>query len=251
MQDGNSRVQKRAKSNKLKFKSQKSFKRTPQGPKAKSPVGSSDIEEQEPQPPKQAKSSSNASSTASDLIEWGPFINGYRFIASKDSETPLHYHQKHTLLTKDPNHPNESYNWSYMDLPEYKSARDTLEEKYSNREEFPDATEFSYEEYFNEWEYIKEHGLRDIVFPLVNQNSGLEKNEVFRFLQTGADSEYGNILKIERIRWHPDKMIRILKLDVNDMVYKELSEKITKTFQIVNQLWEEYNSSNNNNNKKV
>lgn len=241
MKDVKSRVGK-VKSTRLRFKNQKTTKplqRDDVEPNQHQSETEDEASQQQEQQYRRQPHSNPSSHQKDDFIEWGPFINGYRFIGSKSSQDSLHYQQRHSLLTND-KHSTQSYNWSYMDLPEYKSAKDTLEEKYKDVRD--DDEEFTYDDYFKEWEYIKQHGLRDIVFPIVNQNDELDQKNVRKFLQTSVNDEFVNILKIERIRWHPDKMIRTLKLDVNDDVYKQLSEKITKTFQIVNQLWEEFNS---------
>lgn len=230
------------KSNRLRFKTQKNMKvEVPKLKKNISPTISPEPEQESEHLPKEQPPNlrnTNSFNDPNEFIEWGPFINGYRFVGAKDGK-PLQFKKRHTLVNED-YRKSDTYNWSYMELPSFKSSSDTLEEKYGKNGTAAD--EFGYDEYFKEWEYIKENGLRDIVFPVPHQDyDELNKGNVQNFLQS-SNEEYFNVLKIERIRWHPDKMIRTLKLDVNDKMYKELSDKITKTFQIINQLWEEYNN---------
>jgi len=131
-----------------------------------------------------------------------------------------------------------------MKLPQYESRTkiDPLELKYGKiggEGGQTDGESFNYDEYFKRWEYIKENGLRDVIFPVENQDHvELNKANVWNFLKT-CNGDVKNGLKIERIRWHPDKMLRTLKIDVNDPLYGKLKGNITKTFQIINELWEE------------
>lgn len=216
------------KSNRLRFKRQKlqSVDDLPKLEKDSPPESEYSSKEVPP------KSKSSKLFNSNELIEWGPFINGYRFVGSQNGK-PLNFKKRHTLVNENYRE-TDTYNWSYMQLPNFQSKNDSLKEKYTEK-----SSEFGYDEYFKEWEYIKEHGLRDIVFPIIDENDELNKINVENFFKK-SDQDYFNVLKIERIRWHPDKMIRTLKLDINDKLYKELAEKITKTFQIINQLWEEY-----------
>lgn len=162
-------------------------------------------------------------SVAGEWEEWGPEINGYRFIGPRD--TAKFFKQRHRLV-----HGVDGYYWSYMDLPEYKPAVPVA----AGDEAHPE--EYTYGQYHHDWNEIKATGSRTVIFPLKTVTEPLNKENIASFLQTS--SEYSKVLKIERIRWHPDKMIPMIQ-QLQGIEGEFMARKITTTFQIINGLYEE------------
>lgn len=163
-----------------------------------------------------------------DIVEeWGPTINGYRFVGSKGSKR--YFKQRHRLVT---DHGYDGYDWSYMELPEYTTVQhDAMDE-----EEEQDPEGYTYDSYYKDWEEIKTNGEKTIIFPLKQTGDTLDGDSVSAFLRTSSD--YIKVLKIERIRWHPDKMLNVLRIKNDDIEGELLKRKITTTFQIINELYE-------------
>ncbi|KAH3688756.1 hypothetical protein WICPIJ_000263 [Wickerhamomyces pijperi] len=163
--------------------------------------------------------------------EWGPKINGYQFISTNPND-PKHY-----IKPKSMDYLINSYDWSYMKVPSYESFQEYLHEKY------PDSTErkegfklndqmniTNFDTYFQKWETsFKDHGL--LLYPIFPGDE-LNKSNVLRFIDSSS-LPMERVLKIERVKWHPDKFVRIIKSD------KELERRITEVFQIVNQIYED------------
>lgn len=183
-----------------------------------------------------------------EYSEWGPSINGYRFVGTEDS--PKYYQKRHNLVTETPmsslSNEKTFYNWSYMELPKYTAAapvEDNIEQKYGGGEgeaKSDEVVPYTYDEYYKEWESIRKEGKRNVIFPLPRATDELNSENVQKFIDTAR--EYGGALKVERARWHPDRMRNTLRIehnseDVGDLL---LVNKITITFQIINQLWEKY-----------
>lgn len=192
---------------------------------AMEPVNIAERASQLTQEPPRRYETTPTSPEAQEYIEWGPEINGYRFVA--EPNRPQYYRQRHNLVQSDA---KDTYEWSYLSLPDFVSnAEDYLDRK--NTGEPNEDKESYYDQYFHRWEDIRRDGKGLIIFP-VKGNSDLSINNIKDFIETS--SNYPKALKIERIRWHPDKMARVLK--IRD---KEITEKITKCFQLINELWEQ------------
>jgi hypothetical protein len=156
--------------------------------------------------------------------EWGPSINGYRFVGRKDCKK--YYRQRHRFVTDTG---CEGYDWSYMEIPDYKPRLDDTEET-------KESKSYIYDQYYKDWEKIKANGEKSIIYPLASATDMLILENVESFLRTSSD--YERVLKIERIRWHPDKMLSVLGVK-EDIESELLKAKVTNTFQIINSLYEE------------
>ncbi len=134
----------------------------------------------------------------------------------------------------------------------------------------PPITPHSYIEYEKKWQQLQNNSpiktVNDVPWPVKTSNyKDLNQGSILVFL--GTDN---SILKKERVRWHPDKALRKLgisheiikkftnnnsdsvkegkaaekdinNLDHTDTEMKLIVEGVTKTFQIINSLWEMYN----------
>lgn len=167
------------------------------------------------------------------IVEWGPFINGYQFVGHENSEK--YFVKRHKLINEDEF--TNSFDWSYLKQPEFvSSVEDEIEKRYLN-----DDNDSSMK-YWENWRIIKEQGLKDVIFfPILNKNSEISLENIENFYkQSEIDTKTSikQLLKVERIKWHPDKMAQTLKL--SELDDEEILVKITKVFQIVNELYEKY-----------
>jgi hypothetical protein len=180
---------------------------------------------------------------AADFEEWGPQINGFRFIrtssANPSKSSDSYYRQRHNLVYGNAEHAADGYEWSYSDTPSYKSNdHDYLNAKYSKEEEGELETEWNYKQYLEYWQRIKTNGtgaelkLKLPVYP----DDSLSARSIEKFLGAGSEhKEFLQRLKKERVRWHPDKMFQLLQ----GVKTEENSQEMIKlTFQFVNELWE-------------
>ncbi|KAF3915348.1 hypothetical protein AA313_de0205515 [Arthrobotrys entomopaga] len=68
----------------------------------------------------------------------------------------------------------------------------------------------------------------------------VSKDAIERFFRTAPEKKsYGDILRLERVRWHPDKALQRWG---RDKVSDEMLQGITAVFQIVDSLWAEERS---------
>lgn len=162
------------------------------------------------------------------LEEWGPSINGYRFVDTKKGNH--YYKQRHNLIIGE----KDSYEWSYEELPEFKfNGYDYLNDKYND-------DEWNYNEYLKYWEKLKNDKVTDKIlkFPIF-ENNELNIENIKKFLKTNNEGLNIKILKRERIRWHPDKIFQLLPID--NETNEQFKELINTTFQCINELYNEFN----------
>lgn len=83
--------------------------------------------------------------------------------------------------------------------------------------------------------YIRNH----IHWPVESgKRRDISRDEVREFMQHSPAEDLLNTLKVERIRWHPDKMVqRYGGLGLGDE--KNLVQSVTEVFQILDDLWVE------------
>ncbi|ANZ75508.1 BA75_03254T0 [Komagataella pastoris] len=138
--------------------------------------------------------------------EWGPSINGYRFL---DTEEKV---KEYSVPTAEP---QDTYGLSY---PEDSS------EPLANHLQ-------TYEEYIQNW---KEN--TRLYWPNEeNSWTCVSYDSIEQFLRGNKSlSAFKKRLKVERIRWHPDKMKRNINCDEKDLIL------VTETFQLINKLWEDF-----------
>ncbi|KAF2675336.1 hypothetical protein BT63DRAFT_34945 [Microthyrium microscopicum] len=100
----------------------------------------------------------------------------------------------------------------------------------------------SWSRYTSKWEALVNHSQDsdDSVNALIpwpvqtGRRKDVSKEEVEAFFRKNPPNELGTLLKLERVRWHPDKMqqrIPGLRLD------EEVSRAVTAVFQIVDSMW--------------
>ncbi|KAG7698974.1 hypothetical protein KL930_002238 [Ogataea haglerorum] len=134
--------------------------------------------------------------------EYGPSINGYRFVTPHPDQKPF---------------PNVNYhrhiNGYAAELPELPQKEDPYRVRRND-----------YEEYVKRWQTVDlEHELPPMPVP------GGEVN-----LQSVGQFIPHDQLRVERIRWHPDKILRRVSEDRRPV----LAEMVTRTFQVINELYE-------------
>ncbi|KAG7830965.1 hypothetical protein KL919_002185 [Ogataea angusta] len=134
--------------------------------------------------------------------EYGPSINGYRFVTPNPDQRPfpnLNYHRH--------------INGYAAELPELPQKEDPYRVRRND-----------YEEYVKRWQTVDlEHELPPM--PVFGGEVSLQS--VSQFIPQ-------NQLRIERIRWHPDKILR----RVSESRRPVLAEMVTRTFQVINELYE-------------
>lgn len=170
--------------------------------------------------------------------EWGPSINGYRFVGKTTDQK--YYKQRHHLAYSKDVTGQDGYNWSYLDDPQCGSEDEGGVDGDSagvndNDDDINNSNAYSYNDYCLDWQSIKSTGSNVLVFPIRSVGDALTEPNVEAFLRTASD--YGKALKMERIRWHPDKMVNALRLK-GGVEAELLKSKITTTFQIINKLYE-------------
>ncbi|CCH46051.1 hypothetical protein BN7_5639 [Wickerhamomyces ciferrii] len=222
------------KSNRLKFKSVKHEVNDHEKDQRKGKIideldlNHSDSDNDETKYDTRSNTSPSPSKESLDLnfIEFGPSINGYRFIGNSSTSN---YYNKSSFKPIIEN--KSTFDWSYCELPKFESKPDYLESKYG-KEEKSDYDDLI--TYLKNWERIKSQGLNEIYFPLGDSN--INKDQLLNFYKNFETNQMGKLLdfiKFERIKWHPDKISRILKPN------NELKLKITRMFQIINEIYEE------------
>lgn len=189
--------------------------------------------------------------TADDpFIEYGNSFNGYKLIGKK-SEVRNMPQLRAKIKPSDP------YKLLYeAAASNSKAAQDPLEEKYK-----PAKASQDYEIYTNKWSLLTT--IKEIAWPTQScAYEDVNHTQVTKFLKHGSEmilekefrdkmignkqptailtKIYKNVLKNERIRWHPDKMKRILTTIglLDEKQDEKLIEKITFTFQLINQIYE-------------
>ncbi|QPG74963.1 hypothetical protein FOA43_002302 [Brettanomyces nanus] len=143
------------------------------------------------------------------LTEYGPKINGYRFVATKPDEVI----EEEILKEDNPD------NRHYEDTP---------------MSEIPESS-YTYSTYNDLWMKITQSGKLPGFIPLpveTNSPEDLNDTNVARFIESKTRA------KNERIRWHPDKMIvRLQKLGVTDRISPDYKRIVTRVFQIINRVY--------------
>ncbi|ESW98551.1 hypothetical protein KL918_002059 [Ogataea parapolymorpha] len=134
--------------------------------------------------------------------EFGPSINGYRFVTPDPDQKPF---------------PNVNYyrhiNGYAAELPELPQKEDPYRVRRND-----------YEEYVKRWQTVDlEHELP----PMPVCGGEVSPQSVSEFIPR-------NQLRLERIRWHPDKILR----RVSESRRPVLAEMVTRTFQVINELYE-------------
>ncbi|CDK25978.1 unnamed protein product [Kuraishia capsulata CBS 1993] len=157
-------------------------------------------------------------------VEYGPEINGYRFVRSVNEEAFEFTTKPHVNNDDDDILHSDSHSHSDSD-----SVSETSSNSHPASAESEDELSFthawSYEDYNRHWESAPS----EIAWPVAsNHPADLSVESIRSFLDNGRLKKR---LKTERVRWHPDKM----------MVGRseELKEKVTFTFQCINSIWDE------------
>ncbi|AOA64814.1 Hypothetical protein PP7435_CHR4-0949 [Komagataella phaffii CBS 7435] len=137
--------------------------------------------------------------------EWGPSINGYRFLDKEEK-------------VNDYNVPNvegqDSYGLSYPEDAEPLTKHlQTYDEYIQNWRE---NTRLYWPNEENLWTCVSYDSIKQ--FLRGSQNLAAFKKR----------------LKVERIRWHPDKMKQNIDCNEKDLIL------VTETFQLINKLWEDF-----------
>ncbi|ODV94624.1 hypothetical protein PACTADRAFT_3509 [Pachysolen tannophilus NRRL Y-2460] len=193
------------------------------------------------------------------FYEYGPRIHGYRFISSKQQQTtpdsiPNVNPYKHSIFEGD------FYKMSYEGFENFKQDETLNLDKFgeaSKKENIYKSVKQTYDEYLQKWENGIESKTFNIPWPnaenSINYNSFNDIEIFFKNKTNGSNQLYMEILKRERVRWHPDNLKRKLLIfnDNNEDLtkLKEIMGSITKTFQVINDIWEAaVENSNNNNN---
>lgn len=105
----------------------------------------------------------------------------------------------------------------------------------------------SWSKYMAKWAHLKslqDPGIEDpreiIPWPVVSgRASHVEPKEIEQFLRSSADwrKDALGLLKVERVRWHPDKMQQRFGQHIDT----ETMRLVTAVFQVVDRLWNERN----------
>lgn len=149
--------------------------------------------------------------------EYGPFADGYPFIAFSKNDIPVCSESENEMSDED-----ESVRGS--DEQSIFEGDDNKNEKR--------VIDYNYNLYRKVWKDI-ENGTAYDYFPLPVQSDMIEDVDEANVMQFVKDKDS---LKRERIRWHPDRMKIILSGGGmwNDEIYKD----ITHVFQIINRAYE-------------
>ncbi|GMM27602.1 hypothetical protein DAMA08_003180 [Martiniozyma asiatica (nom. inval.)] len=154
----------------------------------------------------------------SDVKEYGPSVNGYRFIAFNSDQIPACEGSD----TKE-------------DKFKSSSSEDENEDNQFEDDSFKEKELSPYEQYLLCWERML-NGESSMcvplpVIPAVWENVSF--NSVMNFIPTKK------LVQKERIRWHPDKMVNVLK---KYKKYKDGDDvKVTHLFQVLNEVFEKWN----------
>ncbi|OWB76765.1 hypothetical protein B5S32_g920 [[Candida] boidinii] len=177
-----------------------------------------------------------------EIFEGERSVNGYRFVYKSKDEIPDSKEENkkansgkrfsHIYNEPDDDFKNESDKNMKNDISSFKPTEDD-----------PDYT---YEMYLEFWNKAKgnfnELKFDQILFPNRTGNVEILNLENLKsFILSAGSHSYLKNIKLERIRWHPDSMIRLLKqmLILNSISDDEMQSVITKTFQMINELWEQ------------
>ncbi|KAF2686330.1 hypothetical protein K458DRAFT_298418 [Lentithecium fluviatile CBS 122367] len=107
--------------------------------------------------------------------------------------------------------------------------------------------EASWMKYLSKWEHLKgnppspetEQGAQDIIpWPVASgRATHVDKEEIERFLRASHawKDDAASLLKIERVRWHPDKM----QQRFGGHIDPDTMKLVTAVFQVVDHLWNE------------
>ncbi|EDO15314.1 hypothetical protein Kpol_448p1 [Vanderwaltozyma polyspora DSM 70294] len=155
--------------------------------------------------------------------EYGESIQGYKLIITEEELQKLENQDTETSVLSDDD--------DGIDVYKYENS------SFDNRETFRTIIE-------NYWNSTKD----DLKLPLLKSVKfndidiiELDVDSVRRFYEMSCvqlNRDYEAIIKEERIRWHPDKQVKLLSLD--DGHYEENFRKVTKLFQLINSIWEEF-----------
>lgn len=148
-----------------------------------------------------------------NVIEYGPSVHGYNFIAFSESDIPQERSDENPPLVSE------------------KESSDS--ETSSNRSNFQETpSEYNYNVYLNAWADI-ENGIKyyKTPFPTKTDEFGdISVSSIINFLETKAN------VRQERIRWHPDRMKQIL---LNSDMWDDHQEKdVTHVFQVINEAYD-------------
>lgn len=148
--------------------------------------------------------------------EFGDCINGYKFVKPKRIPVTIDKNAlRHSIFTED------KYPVSFEPI-EIIEPRDKYAIDYNNVE----IEGQTYEEYVKKWGTTP----TTIAWPnSFNSFAKLSSDSIRDFFK-----DEKKVWKLERIRWHPDNLSKKLSLS-NDL---ELISKITKVFQLINEVWE-------------
>lgn len=227
----------------LKFKTHRKPRDVPPRSQSKATIqpNTSDHKETNTSRQDSSKQRRTARNQKDQYVEWGPMINGYQFVATDPNEKQTYFKPQSVDYLVN------SYDWSYMEVPSYKSFQEYLHEKYPDNtkggkptngqnesihheEEKEEEGPTSFDEYFKFWETsFKQRGM--LLYP-VSPGDRITKENVLKFIETST-LPLQRVLKIERIKWHPDKFAKLTKDD------KDLEVQITEIFQIVNEIYED------------
>lgn len=156
---------------------------------------------------KSAEIPSSTSTQPVEVEEYGKPIDGYRFVAINKSEIP-------------------------------ENSDEEVEQE--SAEEYQEWTRqggsFSYDDYVELWETIDETEQLPGYIPLptlANSWENLDSKNIAAFLGSSDN------IRLERIRWHPDKMIpRLQRMGVSSEVCSGYEDVVTKVFQLINEVYD-------------
>ncbi|OUM53113.1 hypothetical protein BVG19_g2367 [[Candida] boidinii] len=177
------------------------------------------------------------------IFEGGSTVNGYRFVYKSKDEIP------DSLEENKKANNGKTFSRIYNDAHEdfNCSVKHTKIDAFifQRTEEHAD---YSYEMYLKFWNNAKdkfnELKFDQILFPNRTGNvENLNLENLKSFILSAGTHSYPKNIKSERIRWHPDSMIRLFKqiLTLNSISDDKIQFVITKTFQMINELWEQHN----------
>ncbi|KAH3665596.1 hypothetical protein OGAPHI_003784 [Ogataea philodendri] len=175
--------------------------------KRSSSTKSSTDSDEEPRPtprlPPPRTRSRTSHTNSQPHYEFGPSINGYRFVSTDPGQKPFQDVNFHRHIN--------GYSAELPDVPQ-------KDDPYKSRDN-------KYQRYLNQWKDID----LEAQFPPVPVDGG----EVS--FQSVASFIPKDQLKAERVRWHPDRILS----RVSESRKSILSELVTRTFQVINQVYEE------------
>ncbi|QLQ78546.1 hypothetical protein HG537_0A07930 [Torulaspora globosa] len=169
--------------------------------------------EESPKPPKKA-------TKREAYYKYGVSVSGYRFVGTEREMLDFESSKSDNKVEK-----SDSFNTQLFDRPNLSKEH-----------------RFSIHDYIVQY-WNQDKSCNEIYFPIISAKRGdhihindLTTDRVEEFYlrscsQLGFDLP--SILKTERLKWHPDRLVG--KLTTEDA---ETMKKVTRLFQIINELWE-------------